>query len=179
MLPNVLKISCTILVSLLFLNELHAQIWSAGTSYSYAGIGIVCQHDIDADTFAGIQLRAETMEMFGSVSGHPGISASFVWNMVFAETRSRNGNDVRFFAGPGICTGYAGDTKGGPGGIFGLKGSIGGECRFSRGVCISVGISPVFGAHLTVRNHVPHMKLYTNGLMYGLMPEISIRYMFR
>lgn len=172
------KISCAVLLALSLANETHAQSRAVGASFSYAGVGLVYEYDVSEDTFAEIQFRAEMSEVFRSMAPFPGVTASWTWNMYFAQVRSGNGNGIRFFAGPGVIAGFTPDMRAPYGALFGLKGRIGGECRFERNVSISVSISPVLGAHVSMRDGMPHMKLYRNGLPYGAMPEIGIKYMF-
>ncbi len=167
-----------ILLCTLCLGEIHAQKKSIGSSFSYAGVGLVYEHGIDAGSFAEIQLRMETSSVFARHDRLPGVSASFTWNMVFAETESRDGNKVVFFAGPGVMAGIAEDIGRGAGLMFGLKGRIGGECTFRRNVSVSLGVSPVIGVHLSRNGGMVNMLLYRTGLLYGIMPEVGIKYAF-
>ena len=173
-----LKISCVIILTLLFLHESSAQERGVGTSYSYAGVGLTYEQPLGNETFMDLQLRAEAFEIFHSNAPFPGMSASMTWNMYFADFQSGNGNDIRFFAGSGVIIGYMPDMRAPYGGVFGLKGRVGGECRFDRNVAISMSLSPILGAHVTMREGMPHMKLFMNGLIYGLMPEVGIKYLF-
>ncbi len=162
----------------LFLGETHAQKRSVGTSFSYAGTGLVYEHVIDGNSFTEIQLRMETSTLFSNALRNAGVSASFSWNMVFADIQARDGNRIDFFAGPGAMIGLAEDIKSRTGLVFGLKGRIGGECTFNRNVRVSLCLSPVIGVHLGVRDGMLNMLLYKNGLLYGIMPEIGIKYAF-
>ena len=171
-------ILCLLTVSTFVLNVLHAQNKSVGTTFSYAGTGLDYVFDIDNENFAEFQLRMDTMQMFSISSDLPGIAASAFWNIVFAEFKSRNGNPVRFYAGPGIALGYAGDVQRHPGFIFGVKGRVGGECAFPRGISVAMNISPMIGGHFSLSENMVNMRLYRNGLIQSIIPEISIRYRF-
>ncbi len=172
-------ILCILITCTIFLDALHAQPKSVGSTFSYAGSGIVYEHSIDSDSFAEIQLRAETAHTFADRMNKPGFSASFTWNMTFAEIESRGGDRVIFFAGPGATAGMAGDMIGsGYGLFFGLKGRLGGECTFRNKVAVSLSVSPVLGLHLGARDGMVNMLLYKNGLLYSIMPEVGIKYAF-
>ncbi len=176
--PKTSLILCVILTCTSFLSEARAQSKSVGTSFSYAGIGAVYEHTTGKDSFAEIQLRTETAGIFGGTMFYPGISASFTWNMIFAEAQSRNGNRIIFFAGPGATAGFTGDMKSSWGLMAGLKGRVGGECTFRRNVSISVSISPIIGVHTSRRGTTINMLIYKTGLLHAIMPEIGIKYAF-
>ena len=171
-------ILCFIIVNTLFLSVLNAQNKGIGATFSYAGIGAEYAFDIDKANFAEFQLRMDTMEIYRTSSAFPGISASAFWNMIFARFESRNGNPVRFYAGPGISIGYTGDSGRHHGLVFGVKGRIGGECAFPRGISVAISISPMIGGHFGIRDNMVNMRLYRNGLIQSIMPEVSIRHKF-
>lgn len=172
------SILCIFMVSTLFLGVAHAQEKSLGTTFSYAGTGLDYVQFTDSRHFAQYQIRVETTSLFLSEQGKAGISASAFWNTVFAQAESRDGNIVRFYAGPGICAGYSEDIPDPSGVFFGLKGSIGAECSFSRGIAISLSVSPMLGGHFKMKEGMLNMRIYKGGLWYGLMPEVGIRYIF-
>lgn len=174
-LARILSVIC---LATSFLCMANAQPRSSGLTFSYSGIGISYQHDIDGENFAEIQLRAETTETFNGNADMPGVSASFTWNMILSGFTSRNGNRVEIFAGPGIIAGASYDMKRPLGCFFGLKGKIGGECTFSRKIAVSLSIAPVIGVHFGKEYQTMNMHLYRNGLLYAIMPEIGIRYAF-
>ena len=176
--PEAMKISCIIAVMLLLLGDLHAQCRSVGATFSYAGTGLTYEHVINDETFIEAQLRLETLQYLSPIAGRTGISGSFTWNMIFAEHISRNGNTINFFAGPGVLAGVSDDFLAPRGLVFGLKGRAGVECLFSRNVIISASVSPVVGAHIGVKDDMPHMRIFRNGLLFTIMPEIGIKYAF-
>ena len=173
-----IKIICVILTMSLFLNAADAQTRSFGTTFSYGGSGFIYEQQADDGDFWGVQLRAETTSMFSSRSYFPGISASFMWNIVFATVESRNGNMIRFFAGPGVSAGHSHDVMRGKGFFFGIKGRVGGECTFSRNIAVSLSLSPVLGAHFDRRDGMVSMLLFRSGILYGIMPEVGLKYVF-
>ncbi len=175
---NPLKIVCTLILCTLFLDGLAARSKAVGSTFSYAGPGLVYEHGIDEKTFAEIQLRMETIPLYDFNRRIPGISASFTWNMIFAGFMSRHGNKVELFAGPGAFAGWSDDVLSRKGLIFGLKGRVGGECRFKRNVSVSISVSPVLGVHLGRSGSMMTMLLYQSGLLYGIMPEVGIKYAF-
>lgn len=167
-----------ILAFLLMADAACAQPRALGGTFSYSGIGITYEHEIDNDSFIDAQLRAETASAFTYGNIAPGISASFTWNMMFAGTESRNGNQIRFYAGPGLALGIADDLKSVSGMFFGLKGRVGCECEFPRKVVLSLSLAPVLGAHLKNESGSIIMLPYKMGLLYGIMPEVGIKYAF-
>lgn len=171
-------ILCFLLTSTLFLSNAFAQERSLGAVFSYAGTGVDYVHFTDSRHFATYQLRVETMSLFWQNHGQEGMSASAFWNTVFSEIQSRNGNTVRFYAGPGVSVGYSEDLMTPEGLIFGLRGSVGAECSFARGVAISLSLSPMLGGHFRRKDGMVNMRLYRIGLCYGFMPEAGIRYIF-
>lgn len=175
---RIISILCAFLMTTLFLSESFAQDRSFGATFSYAGTGLEYVQFADSRHFAQYQLRMETTSLFWSDHGKSGISASAFWNTVFAQIESRNGNLVRFYAGPGICAGYSEDIMNPSGIFFGLKGCIGAECSFARGIAISLSISPMLGGHFRLKDGMVNMRLYRGGLCYGFMPEAGIRYIF-
>ncbi len=176
--PRTISKICILILCTFFLSEAHAQKKALGATFSYAGVGLSYEHKIDDTSFMDMQLRMETSSMFSGRSNFPGVTASFTWNMIFAESRSRDGEKIIFFAGPGAITGFAGDLKRRGGLIFGLKGRIGGECTFDRNISISLSVSPVIGVHTGRKGSMVNMLLYKTGLLYGIMPEIGIKYAF-
>ncbi len=169
---------CIALICTLFLSELHAQPKSIGSTFSYAGVGFVYEHEIDEASFAEIQLRMETSSIFHYRKFKPGAAVSFTWNMRFAEIEARDGSRVIFFAGPGAAIGYTEDMFSRRGLMFGLKGRAGAECTFDRNISISMSISPVLGVHVATHEGMLSMLLYKTGLAYAIMPEIGIKYAF-
>lgn len=156
----------------------YSQPKSIGTSFSFSNIGIVYEHQSAPDTFLEVSLRAETAEMFAGRMYHPGVSASVSWNLIVKEWESSEGNTIRLYTGPGVVAGYTADNKDFEGILLGIKGKLGGECLFDRKMAISVSIAPVLGAHIVNRLNHSTMKLYKNGLMYSLIPEIGLKYNF-
>ena len=92
--------------------------------------------------------------------------------------RSPNDNIIRFYAGPGIGIGYSDDLMVKTGVFIGLKAMIGGECSFSRRLALSLSISPMLGGHFRQNDGMISMRLYRDGLIYGVMPKAGIRYLF-
>ena len=98
--------------------------------------------------------------------------------MIISEKLSRNGNLIRFFAGPGIILGWGKDYLRSPGISFGLKGRVGAECEFERNITISVGLAPVIGLHLQHIDNYWDMRYSRSGIIAAALPEIGIKYRF-
>lgn len=175
---KVASILCVLLMTISFTDKALARERSLGAVFSYAGSGLDYVQFADSHHFYRYQLRVETPDLFWSEDGKAGISASASWNTVFSSIESRNGNRIRFYAGPGLGIGYSRDLKSMPGVFIGLKGCIGGECSFPRGIALSISISPMLGGHFSKKDGMIRMGLHKWGLCYGLMPEAGIRYIF-
>ena len=155
-----------------------AQPRSAGTSYSFSGIGIEYEHDLRKDCFINADIRAEMLALFMDRNHTPGISASFSCNFIIREWESRNSNVISLFAGPGVTVGLANEFRKDYGMFFGLKGRVGAECRFDRNVAVSICLNPILGSHLSIVDEVIEMSYYKNGLINTILPEIGIKYTF-
>lgn len=165
-------------MSLIFLSDCLAQPKSIGATFSFSGIQASYTHNVDSGSFIDASVKAECGDWFYGKSRFPGVSASVVWNMIFGKTDSVNGNEIRFYAGPGICAGLANDLYRPMGLVFGLKGSIGVECEFDRHVIISAALSPVIGTHVMFPKDHVDMRCFRMGLLSAVMPEIGVRYTF-
>lgn len=161
-----------------FCPSLNAQDNSLGTTWSFAGIGIAYERNVSADAFAHVSIQTEMLETFIGRTEHPGLSAAFTWNLVFAQIESRNGTPVRFFAGPGIAAGLSCDLDTPRGMYFGLKGRVGVQCIYDRKVNISVSLAPLLGIHVSQRDENIMTQTYKNGLLSAIFPEIGISYRF-
>ena len=178
-----MKLWIRIILSLILLyaaytGESCAQPKAISSIWSFNGIGIGYEHTMDEKSFIQTEIRSELTEVFINRKGRVGATASFTWNIVFAQHESANGNTIRFYAGPGAIAGMAPDRKASSGGIFGIKGRIGAECTFDRHVSLAVGFAPVVGMHTSIMNDVVNMRMYRNGMIYGLLPEVCIKYAF-
>ncbi len=171
----------TVVMSTFFMSHtfLSAQPKSLGATFSFTGFAISYEHELNrGESFIETSIKAETSEVFLYRSETPGISGSITWNFPVSEWESEEGNKLPFFAGPGITAGCNRDYRLPIGAFFGLKGRVGVECNFSRNVVISAFISPVIGSHVVFYSDHLTMRYYKNGLIYGLTPEIGIKYRF-
>lgn len=178
MMPFERKILTLAAISLILMGECMARSKTVGAAFSFSGISLSYEHYTDSDSFMDISLKAECGDLFFGKAAYPGISTSFTWNLIFARITSRNGNEIRFFAGPGMTVGWANDIYKPEGVIFGLKGRAGAECSFSRNITISASLSPVIGTHMIVAKDFVDMRHYRMGLLSAVLPEIGIRYTF-
>lgn len=167
-----------LIVTILDLGMIDAQPKSIGTSYCFSGIGLTYEHEIDDDTFLDFTVKAEMSELFSGREESPGCSVSITCNNIIKQWTSSGGETVRFLLGPGAALGLAKDYLTSYGLFFGLKGRLGLEWIFERGACISISLSPIFGQHVVKTEDAIRMKGYRNGVIYGLAPEIGIRYSF-
>ena len=156
----------------------YAQPKAAGGIFSFCGIGLTYEHDLNQNCFIEADLRAETSELFLNRTEYPGVSASLTSNFILKEYSSQNGNPIRIFAGSGITAGKARDLRKDSGYFFGLKGRAGLECNFERGISISVCLNPIFASHMVILGDHAEMKYYRNGLLNLIMPEVGIKHMF-
>ncbi len=156
----------------------YAQPKGMGGIFSFCGIGITYEHNLNQNCFIAADLRAETSELFLNRTDYPGISASLTSNFVLKEYRSQNGNPIRIFVGSGITAGKTRDLRKDDGYFFGLKVRAGVECNFERGISVSVCLNPILASHMVIFEDHAVMKYYRNGLMNLIMPEIGIKHIF-
>lgn len=155
-----------------------AQTKAFSSIWSFDGIGLGYEHFYGQDRYLDASLKADLTSLFYTGTGRTGITGSVTWNTIFAETQSSEGNDVNFYYGSGLFVGLARDFEASEGFIFGLVGRIGAECSFKRNIGIAVSIAPVIGMHVSQKNESTNMRLYRNGLIYSLLPEVQIKYTF-
>ena len=173
-------ILATLLTALLNFSaaELNAQPKAVSSSWSFSGIGLGYEHMAGDDCFVQIDLKTDTVDLFNERHWTPGGTLSFTWNLIFKSIVSPYGSKVSFFAGPGAVIGWTDDNKAPAGAIFGIKGRVGAEWTFNRDVSISLSTSPSLAMHLSADDGEYNMRTYRNGLVYGLIPEIGIKYCF-
>lgn len=179
------KTICLTVCALVFCGSIHARRNTFGTSWGLSEIGISYGRIVKENTFLMACIHLETGEAFAGRAKMPGAAASFTWNTIFARQKSVNGNEIRFFAGPGAAAGYCRDIRlkksehGLPGAYFGLKGRLGMEIIYDRNINISICVAPVLGLHMA-RDKSGNMlaRYYRYGLMQTIMPEIGISYRF-
>ena len=176
--PENRKILLGTALYLLCVSGVAAQPKNAGFSFSINGIAASYEHFVDSESFIELSLKAECADMFFGMSQYPGASASITWNMIFGEKESCNGNELRFFAGPGLMVGWGSDLMRPPGLLAGLKGRIGAECEFDRNVTISISVCPTIGTHTLLLKDYTEMRYYRAGLISTVLPAIGIKYTF-
>lgn len=167
-------------VILTFVNStsIRAQSRAIGTAYSFSGISLVYDHEVNNGCFIELALKGEMGEVLAGRSCIPGISASFTWNYILKEWKISDDETLEMFAGPGVSMGYAKDLKRDKGFDFGLKGQFGIEFLFERKAIISLSISPVMGSHVEFNGNAINIRSYNYGLLNSIMPEIGIKYRF-
>jgi len=173
-----LKILAVSVLTVIFAGRVHAQPESLGATFSFSGISVCYEHEVNDDTFLDFAVKADTGEMYLSRERFPGISASFTWNMILKTWDSGNGQKIDLTAGTGMAFGWSKDFMKDRGFNLGLKGRVGARFRFTRNIGISVCVAPVLGMHMTLLKDSIRMEYYRYGLLNAIMPEIGIRYMF-
>ncbi len=153
---------------------------SLGVVQSFRGFMVSYEHFRSEDCFISAETGVLMTEMFLGQMKTPGFTAGLGWNFVFFRKDIDEYAFLRLYAGPGLAAGYSTDfrNRGQYGPFFGICGRLGVECEFARGLTLSAGITPSLGAHVVILNESVKMTLYKNGLVYGLVPEIGIKYNF-
>ena len=137
---------------------------TAGTSYSFSGVGLTYEYFTSDDTFVQLQLRTDSVKDAPTKGNEPCFAASATWNIIYKDITSRNGNVIHLTAGPGP--------------FAGLAGRFGGECAFDRRITLSITVTPMLGVHLSRVDDYINMKLFRKGISYAIMPEIGVKYTF-
>ena len=121
------------------------------------------------------------MDLYQVLSGEsrtPGVRFSYVKDFIFASSEHENFT-LNWYAGPGFTAGYVMDRGSeGYGLMAGLCADIGAEFNFDIPVCISIGLTPSFAAHVAREEGNTAMDMYTNGLLHIISPKLGIRYRF-
>lgn len=173
------RICCLVIILAAGFLKTGAQTRSLGASFSFSGAGICYEDVLGEDSFYQLGLKAELVEVFTGRADSPGVSVGFTCNYIIRRWQSENDNEIIFYAGPGIETGWVRDFRSDRGGFVGLKGRIGLQCLFPRKIKVSLSLAPCIGAHFTSKEETGvRMEFYRNGLLSAVMPEIGIRYSF-
>ena len=151
---------------------------TAGTSYSFSGVGLTYEYFTSDDTFVQLQIRTDSVKDAPTKGNEPCFAASATWNIIYKDITSRNGNVIHLTAGPGLIAGITDDFVSGRGPFAGLAGRFGGECAFDRRITLSITVTPMLGVHLSRVDDYINMKLFRKGISYAIMPEIGVKYTF-
>lgn len=174
-----LRILSILLAAALSLQLLSAQPKSVGATFSFTGPALNYEHSMkDSDSFIEVSLKAETAEYYLYRSNLPGISGNFTWNFPIKTWNLEEVGSINFIAGPGFACGFCKDYKLPDGFYFGIKGKIGFEWNCIRQITVSTFISPIIASHIESGKEYLMMKPYYNGLIYGLIPEVGVKYRF-
>ncbi|MGM9735296.1 MAG: hypothetical protein ACI3ZL_02685 [Candidatus Cryptobacteroides sp.] len=157
-----------------------AQPKALGAVQSYRGFWVSYEHSIAEDCFIGVDAGVLMTDIYSGEVSTPGFSAELKWNLIFFRKEIPESGEFRAFAGPGLTVGYSTDfhMTSGYGPFFGICGNIGVECIFSRGLTLSATVLPTIGSRIMIYEESAKMVLYRNGLIYGLVPQIGIKYNF-
>lgn len=172
------KVLVTLILTLIMLDIADARPRSLGATFSYAGWGLAYEHSVKDGGMLEICLRSELSDRFRDMDKAAGMSASFTYGITLTEWISSKGMPLKLNAGPGAYLAWTEDFRQGIGAAFGLKGRICMECCFERNVILTFGAAPVVGVHLRIMEDHVSMKLFRNGLLFSIMPEIGVRYRF-
>lgn len=162
---------------MLFAGSLSAGPRTAGAVFSFCRSGIEYGHTLNDKAFWNIGIGVEYGSSVFYRNLIPGVSLDFGYNYVLRTWRSEAGEGT-FFAGPGLKAGYMSDRNEDAGVTVGVTGNIGIDFRFRLPVIISVSVKPVLGLHLRGGEDGFSLGLYKNGLIWGLLPEVGIKYCF-
>lgn len=155
-----------------------AQPKSIGVTQSFRGAWISYEHTLEKDCFICLDAGLLLGDLFSGKAATPGYTAGISWNFKFFKAEIPDSGVISLFAGPGLTVGYDSDLKKRRGIIFGVCGRFGVECAFPRNITLSASVNPILGSNLVVLDDSVNMTLYKKGLLYGLIPEIGIKYNF-
>lgn len=157
-----------------------AQPKALGVVQSYRGFWVSYEHSVADDCFICADAGVLMTGIFSGETSVPGASAEIKWNFMFFRRDIPGCGQLRVFAGPGLTIGYGTDLRmdSGHGPFFGICGNLGVECCFNRGLTLSATVLPILGSHILIYEDYARMLLYRNGLVYGPVPQIGIKYNF-
>ncbi|MGN0189145.1 MAG: hypothetical protein ACI395_06480 [Candidatus Cryptobacteroides sp.] len=150
---------------------------TAGAVFSFSRTGIEYGHTLNDKAFWNIGIGVEYGSSVFYRKLTPGVSLDFNYNYVLRSWKSESGEGV-FYAGPGLKAGYMSDRREEAGVTLGLVGNVGFDFKFKIPVVISVSVKPVLGLNLRGEDNSFSLGLYRNGLIFGLLPEVGIKYSF-
>ncbi|MDD6252716.1 MAG: hypothetical protein ACI3ZO_10590 [Candidatus Cryptobacteroides sp.] len=99
-----------------------------------------------------------------------GFKATGIYNFVFAQPKWSPRGSWAWYAGPGVTLGTAAYNDKTGKFFFGIVGQIGLEYEFWFPLQLSADLRPTFG--------FCDSEFYKDGISYGFIPTISVRYAF-
>ena len=152
---------------------------AAGTLHSPKASGLAFRFD-HGDRIYDLSLAADLYGVLRQPDGKPGCMLSLYYNPILYRTELPEGGALRFFAGPGVSTGWVADSNGGG---FGLATTLNADCGlsfdFARQVSAVLSLNAGFGLHAVRGDDGSSLvRLYRNGLLRALYPEARLLYRF-
>lgn len=127
------------------------------------GLEASYQHFLGNPNFLEVNLGLDLL------GGEPGFRATGTYNFTFAQPNWTPRGNWAWYAGPGATLGtthYNDDNNF----FFGLVGQVGLEYTFWFPLQLSADLRPTIG--------ICDGEFWTNGITYGFIPTISVRYSF-
>lgn len=126
-----------------------------------------------------LSLNLDLMNVLKGESDHPGLRLCYNQTRPFENWDTKSGTIISFYAGPGASVGYVMDYDEDFGWFIALSGTCGFDFKFIKPINIRIGIMGEFGIQCVNQGeNNTKIKLYKNGIIRSVIPEISISYRF-
>ena len=167
-----------------------AQPKAIGGRLGYGPIEVSYEHSVGSPNFFEINAG---VDLYSLAAGHFGAQVSALYNFVLAQPSWTSRGDWEFYAGPGLTTGWLGDTvhkyyegvhdwEWQQGYMVGIAAQVGLSYTFWFPLNLSVDLRPVLGLHINapVSGQLIDTKvgLYNQGFTWCWIPTLSVRYAF-
>ncbi len=172
-----------------------AQPKAIGGRFGYTGLEVSYEHYAGSPNFLEFEVGTTITDL---VNDSFGFQATAMYNFVFAQPNWTSRGDWEWYAGPGITTGWLGDTVvynnkelgvkekvWDQGFMLGLAAQVGLSYTFWFPLQLSVDIRPVFGMHINngwdngLGEKVgSKVGFFNNGITWNWTPTLSVRYAF-
>lgn len=153
---------------------------SAGIFNSPKGFGITFSADTPNYGFNSFNLYADLTGVLSGKYSTPGVRFDY-YRGIIIKALTTESFDCRLYAGPGVSTGFVRDYgSDNYGMLIALNGTFGAKFVFPRRIAIDLGVTADLGLHIRgeERGQTTNLKLYRNGLIRILYPQIKLEYCF-
>ena len=153
---------------------------SIGLFNSPKGFGVTYSNDAGNRSYNSFSLYSDMTGVFSGKNSNPGIRFEY-FKVFFVKEKNTQDCEIRFYAGPGVSSGYVRDYGSDIYGVLlALSGTAGVRFCFPRGIAIDLGLSADLGLHIRGKENgqTANLKFYRNGLYRIPYPQIKLEYCF-
>ena len=145
-----------------------------GTIHSPRGVGLSGEFVRDPESFSGLTLTADLIDILDGTASSPGIKATYHYNVI---VKGWQDGKYQCYLGPGLTAGRVRDTQNHLGLMAGLSGDAGLRVHCLHSIIVSIEFQADFALQFKNRYH-PDMSLYAAGFQRSYLPYLRIQYCF-